>query len=140
MAQRLPGLNPVKTLTTDRRRTPDTRLPQKAVPFSKARPKSRNFSSLRLSAMASQSQDQKKHSPLDALINGSRKDEVSEAIRSSMSNCLSETNLHLTVPGLKSKTRGKVITFRVVLGFLVCCFFRLLSKFIRDWCCVEHKD
>ncbi|KAK3423500.1 hypothetical protein EUGRSUZ_F00397 [Eucalyptus grandis] len=58
--------------------------------------------------MASQSQDQKKHSSLDALITGGRKDEVSEAIKGSMSNCLAETNLHLTVPGLKSKTRGKV--------------------------------
>lgn len=40
----------------------------------------------------------------------SSRDEVMEAIRSSISvsNCLSETNLHLTVPGLSSKTRGKV--------------------------------
>lgn len=108
MAQRLPGLNPVKTLTTDRRRTPVARPPQKSVPFWQARTKSRNFSPLCLSAMASQSQDQKKHSSLDALITGGRKDEVSEAIKGSMSNCLAETNLHLAVPGLKSKTRGKV--------------------------------
>ncbi|KAF2291601.1 hypothetical protein GH714_026055 [Hevea brasiliensis] len=42
------------------------------------------------------------------LINSSRKEEVLGAIKDSLSNCLSETNLHLTVPGLKSKTRGKV--------------------------------
>ncbi|XP_030542735.1 phosphoribosylaminoimidazole-succinocarboxamide synthase, chloroplastic [Rhodamnia argentea] len=107
MAQRLPGLNPVKTLTTCQHRTPNTHLPQNSVSFSNAKPKSRSFSPLCLSAMASQSQDQKQLS-LDALINSSRKSEVSEAIRSSMLNCLSETNLHLTVPGLKSKTRGKV--------------------------------
>ncbi|KAK9270860.1 hypothetical protein L1049_026446 [Liquidambar formosana] len=49
------------------------------------------------------------HPPsLDAIISSARKEEVLGAIRSSLSNCLSETNLHLTVPGLKSKTRGKV--------------------------------
>ncbi|EEF48582.1 purine biosynthesis protein 7, pur7, putative [Ricinus communis] len=52
-------------------------------------------------------QNQQKLS-LDSLINSSRKDEVFGAIKGSLSNCLSETNLHLTVPGLKSKTRGKV--------------------------------
>ncbi|KAL6180016.1 hypothetical protein ACLB2K_046685 [Fragaria x ananassa] len=46
--------------------------------------------------------------PLDALLNGARKQEVLDAIGTSLPNCLSETNLHLTVPGLQSKTRGKV--------------------------------
>uniref|UniRef100_A0A2P2L5Z3 phosphoribosylaminoimidazolesuccinocarboxamide synthase n=1 Tax=Rhizophora mucronata TaxID=61149 RepID=A0A2P2L5Z3_RHIMU len=46
---------------------------------------------------------------LDPLINSSsRKEEVLVATKGSLSNCLSETNLHLTVSGLKSKTRGKV--------------------------------
>ncbi|XP_057442896.1 phosphoribosylaminoimidazole-succinocarboxamide synthase, chloroplastic-like [Lotus japonicus] len=48
----------------------------------------------------------------EALLNGTgtRKEEVLDAIRatSAASNCLSETNLHLTVPGLNSKTRGQV--------------------------------
>ncbi|GAB2272708.1 Phosphoribosylaminoimidazole-succinocarboxamide synthase (SAICAR synthetase) [Dionaea muscipula] len=38
----------------------------------------------------------------------SHKDEILKAIKGSLGNCLSETNLHLTVPGLTSKTRGKV--------------------------------
>ncbi|GAA0143087.1 ligase [Lithospermum erythrorhizon] len=45
---------------------------------------------------------------LQASMNSDYKDEVMKAIKSSLSNCLSETNLHLTVPGLKSKIRGKV--------------------------------
>ncbi|CAL5385838.1 unnamed protein product [Camellia sinensis] len=45
---------------------------------------------------------------LDAFTCSDSRDEVLGAIRSSLSNCLSETNLHLTVPGLKSKIRGKV--------------------------------
>ncbi|KAK9994342.1 hypothetical protein SO802_024045 [Lithocarpus litseifolius] len=59
------------------------------------------------SVTSSQNQD---HPPLslDSLISCSRKDELFGSIKSSLSNCLSETNLHLTVPGLKSKTRGKV--------------------------------
>ncbi|RZC63429.1 hypothetical protein C5167_025188 [Papaver somniferum] len=41
------------------------------------------------------------------LFNNRRQDVV-EAIQKSLSNCLSETNLHQTVPILKSKIRGKV--------------------------------
>ncbi|KAI3966158.1 hypothetical protein MKW92_031837 [Papaver armeniacum] len=37
-----------------------------------------------------------------------RRQDVVEAIETSLSNCLSETNLHQTVPILKSKIRGKV--------------------------------
>ncbi|XP_004505724.1 phosphoribosylaminoimidazole-succinocarboxamide synthase, chloroplastic [Cicer arietinum] len=44
----------------------------------------------------------------DTLLNNTRKHQVLESITTSLSNCLSETNLHLTVPALKSKTRGKV--------------------------------
>ncbi|KAK9067798.1 hypothetical protein SSX86_011909 [Deinandra increscens subsp. villosa] len=45
---------------------------------------------------------------LDALTSSDRRDEVMIAAKSSLSNCLSETNLHLTIPALRSKTRGKV--------------------------------
>lgn len=61
--------------------------------------------------MSAQNQTQKQKLSLDALINSSRKEELLGAIKGSLSNCLSETNLHLTVPGLKSKTRGKVFWF-----------------------------
>ncbi|XP_048492208.1 phosphoribosylaminoimidazole-succinocarboxamide synthase, chloroplastic isoform X3 [Beta vulgaris subsp. vulgaris] len=47
-------------------------------------------------------------SSIDVLNQGNRNPEIFQAIEKSLSNCLSETNLHLTVPGLKSKTRGKV--------------------------------
>ncbi|KAL4559001.1 hypothetical protein LXL04_031131 [Taraxacum kok-saghyz] len=45
---------------------------------------------------------------LNALTSSERRDEVMIAAKSSLSNCLSETNLHHTIPALKSKTRGKV--------------------------------
>lgn len=46
---------------------------------------------------------------LDSLSNKERRQQVMDAISSiGLSNCLSETNLHLSVPCLKSKTRGKV--------------------------------
>ncbi|GFY96101.1 purin 7 [Actinidia rufa] len=57
--------------------------------------------------MSNQQQQQQQPS-LDVLSSSGRREEVLGAARSSLSNCLSETNLHLTVPGLKSKTRGKV--------------------------------
>ncbi|MBA0595673.1 hypothetical protein Gorai_012532, partial [Gossypium raimondii] len=55
-----------------------------------------------------QSQGQTQVPSLDALLNSGRKEEVFASIKASLHNCLSETNLQLTVPGLKSKTRGKV--------------------------------
>ncbi|KAL5717001.1 phosphoribosylaminoimidazolesuccinocarboxamide synthase [Ranunculus cassubicifolius] len=45
---------------------------------------------------------------LDSLINNDHRDTVIQTAKISLSNCLSETNLHLTVPALKSKIRGKV--------------------------------
>lgn len=47
-------------------------------------------------------------SSIDVLNQGNGNPQVMQAIEGSLSNCLSETNLHLSVPGLKSKTRGKV--------------------------------
>ncbi|GLT74429.1 hypothetical protein SLA2020_462290 [Shorea laevis] len=44
---------------------------------------------------------------LDTFCSSGRK-EVLDAIKGSLRNCLSGTNLHLTVPELKSKIRGKV--------------------------------
>ncbi|OMO69241.1 SAICAR synthetase [Corchorus capsularis] len=55
-----------------------------------------------------QSQSQPQTQSLDALLNSGRKEEVFATIKGAVDNCLSETNLHLTVPDLKSKTRGKV--------------------------------
>ncbi|KAI9117822.1 hypothetical protein K1719_011237 [Acacia pycnantha] len=55
-----------------------------------------------------QQEPQRHLSLTEALLNSNRKEEVLGDIKRSLSNCLSETNLHLTIPGLKSKTRGKV--------------------------------
>ncbi|XP_028789132.1 phosphoribosylaminoimidazole-succinocarboxamide synthase, chloroplastic [Neltuma alba] len=55
-----------------------------------------------------QQEPQQHFSLAEALLNSNRKEEVLGDIKSSLSNCLSETNLHLTIPSLKSKTRGKV--------------------------------
>ncbi|CAL2235600.1 unnamed protein product [Prunus armeniaca] len=107
MAQYAPTLNP-----------PNTLIPKLPIPnpsfssistFRTPKPKSKNFSTISMSVTAGQNQQQHQKPPsLDVLINGARKEEVLGAIKNSSSHCLSETNLHLTVPGLKSKTRGKV--------------------------------
>lgn len=58
--------------------------------------------------MSSRQQQQNNSLPYVALTNNDHKEEVMSAIKSSISNCLSETHLDLTVPQLKSKIRGKV--------------------------------
>lgn len=45
---------------------------------------------------------------LDDLVTSNRKGEVLGTIKDSLSNCLSDTNLLETVPGLKSRIKGKV--------------------------------
>ncbi|XP_068660120.1 phosphoribosylaminoimidazole-succinocarboxamide synthase, chloroplastic [Aristolochia californica] len=45
---------------------------------------------------------------LNILADNSNREHVLSAVQKSLSNCLSETHLDQTVPGLKSKTRGKV--------------------------------
>ncbi|KAF9663412.1 hypothetical protein SADUNF_Sadunf17G0047100 [Salix dunnii] len=59
-------------------------------------------------ARISMSQQNQQELSLDSLINSTRKEEVLGAIKGSLSNCLTETSLHKTVPALKSKVRGKV--------------------------------
>ncbi|KAA3454225.1 phosphoribosylaminoimidazole-succinocarboxamide synthase, chloroplastic-like [Gossypium australe] len=79
-----------------------------------AKPNARKYPKISLSVMFSQNQSQSQSQgqtqvpSLDALLNSGRKEEVFASIKASLHNCLSETNLQLTVPGLKSKTRGKV--------------------------------
>ncbi|PIA33465.1 hypothetical protein AQUCO_04100117v1 [Aquilegia coerulea] len=45
---------------------------------------------------------------IDSLNNSDYKDSIIQAAQASLSNCLSETNLHLSIPALTSKIRGKV--------------------------------
>lgn len=56
---------------------------------------------------ASSMEAQPRHS-FEALTSLDPKNQLMNAIKASLSSCLSETHLHLTVPGLQSKTRGKV--------------------------------
>lgn len=72
---------------------------------------SRKFCSMVISASSSPSTVS--GGPLKSLLldSSERKNELMDAIKSSQSNCLSETHLDSAVPGLHSKTRGKVQFF-----------------------------
>ena len=154
MAQNCIGgvLNPSKTLKP------------KCIPINHPNPSSLSSSSLRkfiltkskkclppsicISASMSSSQQHQPPLSLEALKTSERRNEVLNAIQSSLSNCLSETHLDLTVPGLKSKTRGKVIVskilslldflFRVILWFFFfnCTFFVFLCL---DGLCILYE-
>ncbi|KAG4963727.1 hypothetical protein AAZX31_14G165400 [Glycine max] len=109
------ALNPPKTfrsdnlLSTTNRISPAARGFQTSLAF-----KPRVFRGIRASVMPREGQPQQQQQQAsslgDALVNSPRRNDVVEAIgrTASLSNCLSETNLHATVPGLESKTRGKV--------------------------------
>ncbi|CAK9163592.1 unnamed protein product [Ilex paraguariensis] len=102
MAQCIRTLNPSKILKVEL-----SPINQTFPPLSsscKTTPKRKKFPTISASIMSSQQPPLS----LEALTSSDHRDEVMGAIRSSLYNCLSETNLHLTVPGLKSKTRGKV--------------------------------
>ncbi|PNX89933.1 phosphoribosylaminoimidazole-succinocarboxamide synthase chloroplastic-like [Trifolium pratense] len=66
------------------------------------------FRNLKIRATAMRKESEQQPSFGDTLLNNTRKRQVIDAATTSLSNCLSETNLHLTVPALKSKSRGKV--------------------------------
>nr|XP_024927260.2 phosphoribosylaminoimidazole-succinocarboxamide synthase, chloroplastic isoform X2 [Ziziphus jujuba var. spinosa] len=106
MAHCMPGLNPQRTFYP---KVPISTFSTPSIfSFRTKNSKFKNFSTTVL-AMADWKQHQDRQPlSLDALINGARKEEFMGPIKKTLPNCLSETNLHLTVPGLKSKTRGKV--------------------------------
>ncbi|CAN1169070.1 Phosphoribosylaminoimidazole-succinocarboxamide synthase, chloroplastic (Fragment) [Linum perenne] len=108
MAQSMRTLNPPKTSLCNNK---DRILISTTFRASIAsfQPKSRRtYGRISASAMLPKSEHKLEKLSMDALLDGSRKEEVIGAIKSGLFNCLSETNLHLTVPGLKSKVRGKV--------------------------------
>ncbi|XP_028078379.1 phosphoribosylaminoimidazole-succinocarboxamide synthase, chloroplastic isoform X2 [Camellia sinensis] len=108
MTQCVPSLNLPKTLNYE---VSPIKQSFPSISFSslslscKSMSKSKKYPSISASVMSSHDHQ---NPSLDAFTCSDRRDEVLGAIRSSLSNCLSETNLHLTVPGLKSKIRGKV--------------------------------
>ncbi|EOY15365.1 PREDICTED: phosphoribosylaminoimidazole-succinocarboxamide synthase, chloroplastic isoform X2 [Theobroma cacao] len=101
-------VNPPKTpLNSSQTHNPNRLFP--SISSLEAKPKSIKYPKISLSVMSSQNQSQQLNPSLDALLNSGRKEEVFATIKGSVHNCLSETNLHLTVPGIESKTRGKVL-------------------------------
>lgn len=120
MAHSLPTLNPPKTLNRNLKSInqpifflSQTSLPSKITKFKK-------YPSI---TMSSQHQNLVPHVALTN--NDQHKEEVMTFIKNSISNCLSETHLHLTVPQLNSKIRGKVIHTQHFHSFCfsVCFFF-----------------
>lgn len=104
---------PAKTLN----KTPF--LPPFSRPCRLSMPKSRTQSISPLSSALLQSQT------LD--LTGGRRDEIVPLAKKALSNCLSETHLDLTVPGLKCKAKGKVnfnFFFCSLSNFIFCIFFQ----------------
>ncbi|WMV11001.1 hypothetical protein MTR67_004386 [Solanum verrucosum] len=98
----LPALNPPKTLN---KKLQSLNSPFFSFSKTASSPKITKFKKYPLITMSSQQQNPL---PQVALTNNDHKEELMSAIKSSISNCLSETHLDLTVPQLKSKIRGKV--------------------------------
>ncbi|KAJ0024565.1 hypothetical protein Pint_08417 [Pistacia integerrima] len=110
MAECMRTLNPLKTPLNI------NKIPARKIVFpssfssfeTKPRFKPNKYPKIYVSVMSSQNQNQQQKLSLDALVISNRKEELLGDIKGSLSKCLSETNLQLTVPGLKSKARGKV--------------------------------
>lgn len=106
----IPGLNPPKTLATIS--SSSSYSNNKNLPFSSSANTHLKIAQIskRLPkvTIVMATKQQEGGLSLNALTSSDRRDEVMIAAKSSLSNCLSETNLHLTIPALKSKTRGKV--------------------------------
>lgn len=78
----------------------------------------RKFYSMVISASSSPSAVSGEPPKSLLLSNTERKNELMDAIKSSLSNCLAETHLDLAVPALQSKTRGKVHLLFLLSQFL----------------------
>ncbi|XP_024022943.1 phosphoribosylaminoimidazole-succinocarboxamide synthase, chloroplastic [Morus notabilis] len=139
MAESTRGLNPPKTLKP---KFPIRNTLLSSIPHftTTTKSNSKKLSTVSLSIMADQNQrrDQKPLT-LDAFGNGPRKEELFGAITKSLAYCLSETNLQLTVPGLKSKTRGKVRDIYDSGDYLVLVTTDRLSAFDRILASIPFK-
>ncbi|KAG2317488.1 hypothetical protein Bca52824_020610 [Brassica carinata] len=76
---------------------------------------------------------------LDDLVTSNRKGEVLGTIKDSLSNCLSDTNLLETVPGLKSRIKGKVRDIYDAGDYLVLITTDRLSAFDRNLASIPFK-
>ncbi|MCL7028130.1 hypothetical protein MKW94_000333, partial [Papaver nudicaule] len=103
MAQSIPSLNPTPTAKPI---TKTSLLPSFTTKIHLSKNKKMNCLSTSNTRTTTTISSLNQNPSLNLLSN--RRQDVVEAIESSLSNCLSETNLHQTVPCLKSKIRGKV--------------------------------
>ncbi|CAK8537565.1 unnamed protein product [Lathyrus sativus] len=106
MADSILSLNPPKTLHRVQLSNPisqSTSISRTRITF-----KPNQFRIPPIRATMARKEGEQKPSFGDTFLNNTRKNEIFDSITASLSNCLSETNLHLTVPALKSKIRGKV--------------------------------
>ncbi|VVA98915.1 unnamed protein product [Arabis nemorensis] len=89
------------------------------------------------------SQNQQEQRPkqlsLDDLVTSNRRGEVLGTIKDSLSNCLSDTNLLATVPGLKSRIKGKVRDIYDAGDYLVLITTDRLSAFDRNLALIPFK-
>ncbi|CAN8270338.1 unnamed protein product [Cochlearia groenlandica] len=76
---------------------------------------------------------------LEDLVTSNRKGEVLDTIKDSLSNCLSDTNLLDTVPGLKSRIKGKVRDIYDAGDYLVLVTTDRLSAFDRSLASIPFK-
>lgn len=105
------GLNPSRTLTAkflSVDQSDPSLLPSSSFWSVKVRKFNKKLPSLAISVSAMSTSQFDIPLSLEALTKSKRRDELMNAINNSLNNCLSETHLDSTVPGLKSKTRGKV--------------------------------
>ncbi|KAF8370033.1 hypothetical protein HHK36_031931 [Tetracentron sinense] len=107
-----------------------------AISYRRAKARSKGLPTISLSVSSGHQQQQP---PLDILTSSNRREDVLNAVRGSLSNCLSETNLHQTVPGLKSKTRGKVRDVYDVGDYLVLVTTDRQSAFDRVLASIPFK-
>ncbi|KAF5740179.1 phosphoribosylaminoimidazole-succinocarboxamide synthase chloroplastic [Tripterygium wilfordii] len=141
MAQSMGSLNPPKPpffATNTTIKHPAFPSISSFQPKSKSR-QSKRYPRISVSLMSGQNQNQQQKSLLVDLSNSSRKDEVLVDVNRCLSNCLTETSLHLTVPGLKSKTRGKVRDIYDAGDYLVLVTTDRMSAFDRILASIPFK-
>lgn len=146
MAKSIVALNPPKTSRSEILPTNHTSPAARGrVAAITLKPHSFRNLSFRASVMPREGQNHHHHHPqppslVDALLNSPRKNDVVDVIRrAALSSRLSETNLHATVPGLESKTRGKVRDIYDAGEYLVLVTTDRLSAFDRILASIPFK-
>lgn len=121
----LPALNPPKTLN---KKLQSLNSPFFSFSKTASFPKITKCKKYPLITMSSQQQSPPPHV---ALTNNDHKEELMSAIKSSITNCLSETHLDLTVPQLKSKIRGKVIRNKTCILYSLLAWDQIWGRWVE---------